>query len=134
MQHTAVPGEGLGRHTRPSHQAHKDDRAAAWSETSDLVGRASTGDQAAWDDLVDQYGGMVWAIARRHGLGPQDAADVSQVVWLRLAQHLSALRQPERLVAWLATTTRRESLRMAKGSPHDKVDCRCGYAAAGSTV
>jgi len=21
-----------------------------------------------------------------------------------------------------------------KGSPHDKVDCRCGYAAAGSTV
>jgi hypothetical protein len=26
------------------------------------------------------------------------------------------------------------ALDFAKGSPQDKVDCRCGYAAAGSTV
>jgi RNA polymerase sigma factor (sigma-70 family) len=115
MQQVAVPDGSLDRHARPSHQAwNADDQAPAWSETSELVGRASTGDQAAWSELVDHYGGLVWAVARRHGLSREDAADVSQVVWLRLVQRLGSLRQPERVGAWLATTTRRESLRVAQ--------------------
>jgi RNA polymerase sigma factor (sigma-70 family) len=115
MQHIAVPDEALDRRTRSNHQAWTTrDQAAAWSETSQLVGRAGAGDQAAWSELVDRYGAMVWAIARRCGLGPQDAADVSQVVWLHLVQHLGSLRQPERVGAWLATTAKRESLRVGK--------------------
>jgi RNA polymerase sigma factor (sigma-70 family) len=115
MQQTAVSDGSLDRHARPGQQARNaDERAAACSETAELVGRAGTGDRAAWGELVDRYGGLVWAVARGYGLGPQDAADVSQVVWLRLLQHLGALRQPERLGAWLATTARRESLRIGK--------------------
>jgi RNA polymerase sigma factor (sigma-70 family) len=115
VRQTALPDGSLGRHARSNHQAHEaDEQAAAWSETAELVGRASSGDRAAWDELVDRYGALVWAVARRCGLDPQDAAEVSQVVWLRLAQHLGALRQPERLGAWLATTARREALRVGK--------------------
>ena len=115
MQQIAVPAGSPDRHARSNHQAwNGGDQAAAWSETSELVGRASAGDQTAWGTLVDRYAGMVWAIARRHSLDPQDAADVSQVVWLRLVQHLGTLRQPERVGAWLATTTKRESLRVSK--------------------
>jgi RNA polymerase sigma factor (sigma-70 family) len=116
MRHTAVaPDEDPDRRARPSHQARPArDRAAAWSETSQLVGRAASGDQAAWGELVDRYAALVWAVARRRGLDPQDAADVSQVVWLRLVQRLGTLRQPERLGGWLATTAVRESLRVGK--------------------
>jgi DNA-directed RNA polymerase specialized sigma24 family protein len=56
------------------------------------VARASLGEQ-----LVERYGAMVWAVARRHGLGLEDAADVSQVTWLLLTQHLGLLPQPDRL-------------------------------------
>jgi RNA polymerase sigma factor (sigma-70 family) len=79
-----------------------------------LVRRASDGDESAWTALVGRFAGMVWAIARGHGLCDADAADVSQTTWLRLTEHLSSIREPERLGAWLATTARRESLRMLR--------------------
>jgi len=75
-----------------------------------LVARAASGDQAAWDQLVDRYSGLVWAVARGHRLAAHDAADVVQTTWLKLLEHLGGLREPDRVGAWLATTARRESL------------------------
>jgi RNA polymerase sigma factor (sigma-70 family) len=75
-----------------------------------LVDRAAAGDAEAWDALVEQFAGLVWSIARGHGLDSSDAADVSQTCWLRLAESLHRLRDPERVGAWLATTAKRESI------------------------
>jgi RNA polymerase sigma factor (sigma-70 family) len=80
--------------------------------TAALADRAAGGDQAAWRELVERHGWVAWAVAREHGLSRADAADVAQVAWLNLAQRLGELRAPERLAAWLATTARRESLRL----------------------
>ena len=55
---------------------------------------------------------MVWAIARAHRLSTTDAADVAQCTWLRLFEHLDSIREPDRVGAWLATTARRECLRV----------------------
>lgn len=82
--------------------------------TPELVARASNGDQVAWDQLVDRYGEMVWAVARAHGLGPHDAADVSQVTWLLLVQHLASIQEPERLGVWLLRIASREAYRMRR--------------------
>lgn len=84
------------------------------AETAELVARAGDGDQVAWDRLVDRYGEAVWAVARAQGLGTSDAGDVSQVTWLLLAQHLGALRQPERVGSWLLRTATREAYRMRR--------------------
>ena len=46
------------------------------------------------------------------GRSPAEAADVSQTVWLSLVEHLDTILQPERVGAWLATTTRRECFRV----------------------
>jgi RNA polymerase sigma factor (sigma-70 family) len=81
-----------------------------------LVRRAGTGDQEAWNDLIDQYSGLVWAIARGHRLGAADAADAFQSTWLRLVEHLGDLTDPERVGAWLATTAKRECLRLLRSS------------------
>jgi DNA-directed RNA polymerase specialized sigma24 family protein len=72
------------------------------------------GDQGAWDELVERYGGLVWAVARAHGLGHADASQVSQVTWLLLTQHLDALQQPQRLGSWLLGTATREAHRMGR--------------------
>jgi RNA polymerase sigma factor (sigma-70 family) len=76
-----------------------------------LVEAAAHGDEDAWYALVDRYNGLLWSVARSHRLGMADAADVVQTAWLRLVERLSSLRDPERVGAWLATTTRRECLR-----------------------
>src|SRR5215468_6167396 len=85
-----------------------------------LVTRARTGDQRAWDALVDRYAPLIWSICRRYRLGRADAEDVAQSVWLRLADQLDQIRDPAALAGWLATTTGRECgrvLRAAHG-PH----------------
>ena len=76
------------------------------------VADAAAGDRAAWERLVDAYGGLIWAIARNHRLSPGDAADVSQTTWLRLLENIDRLTDPTRVGAWLATTARRECLRL----------------------
>lgn len=83
---------------------------------SDLVTRAREGDQRAWDDLVARYLGMVHAICRGHRLGADDAADVNQVVWLRLVEHLARIRTPDAVGGWIAATTRNECLRVLRVS------------------
>jgi RNA polymerase sigma factor (sigma-70 family) len=77
----------------------------------DLIIRARTGDKQAWDMLVERYAPLVWSIRRRHQLGA-DAEDISQIVWTQLLDHLDKIRNPAALPGWLATTTRRECLRL----------------------
>jgi DNA-directed RNA polymerase specialized sigma24 family protein len=81
-----------------------------------LVGDAAAGDQRAWDALVSEFSGLVWAVARAHRLSEADAADVSQATWVRLFEHLDRITDPTRVGAWLATTTRRECLRVLRGA------------------
>lgn len=77
-----------------------------------LVRRARAGDQAAWGELIDRFSGLLWGIARLHRLGPTDAADVFQTTWLRFVEHGGRLRHPDHIGAWLATTARRECVRL----------------------
>ena len=77
-----------------------------------LVHAAREGDQGAWDAIVDRFLPLVGAIIRRHRLSEADGDDVSQTVWLRLVEHLDALREPDALPGWIRTTTRNECLRV----------------------
>ena len=78
-----------------------------------VVAEARAGSGEAWETLVERFGGMVAAIARRCRLREADVAEVCQTTWLRLVENLDRIEQPERLGGWLATTSRRESLRIA---------------------
>jgi len=93
---------------------------------SDLIRGILSGDEAAWSALVRQYAPLVWAVARRHRLSRADAADASQNTWIAVARRLPTLRRPDRLAGWIATTARRECLKIrAAGGreiPADHVD------------
>jgi RNA polymerase sigma factor (sigma-70 family) len=81
-------------------------------EVGDLVARARDGDRDAWNALVARYARLVLAVARLHGVREADREDIAQVTWLKLAQHLDRLQNPDAVGAWLATTCRNESLRL----------------------
>ena len=83
---------------------------------TDLVRSAAQGDRFAWERLVDQYERLIWSITRDFKLIESDAADVAQVTWLRLLEHIDGIEQPERVGSWLAATARHECLRSLAAS------------------
>jgi RNA polymerase sigma factor (sigma-70 family) len=70
------------------------------------------GDQSAWNALVERYLPLVYSVLRTYRLTGQDAADVSQTLWLRLVENLKNIREPRALPSWIITTTKREALRV----------------------
>jgi RNA polymerase sigma factor (sigma-70 family) len=85
-------------------------------QLSELLQAAAQRDEAAWKQIVDQFSDLLWAVTRAHRLGHADASDVVQVTWLRLLQHCDRIHDPNMLGAWLATTARRECLRVLKAA------------------
>lgn len=103
-----------------------------------LVPAAREGDHHAWDAIVDRFLPLVCSIVRRYRLSEADGDDVSQTVWLRLVEHLDALREPDALPGWIRTTTRNECLRVlaARGrvrpvDPQDGVGLEDGAGPVG---
>jgi RNA polymerase sigma factor (sigma-70 family) len=90
----AIPGQGVGA-----------------VDIAELVRCAAEGDRWSWERLVDQYARIIWAVTRDFRLTESDAADVAQVTWLRLYEHIDRLEYPARVGSWLAVTARRECLR-----------------------
>ena len=89
----------------------------------DMVNRAATGDQSAWNRIVERYSPLVWSICVRYRLDRQDSDDVGQSVWLLLVERIGMLREPAALPGWLATTTQRECLRVLRTSRrHDHAE------------
>jgi RNA polymerase sigma factor (sigma-70 family) len=75
-----------------------------------LVLACRRGDQLAWERLIRRYQRLIYAIPLRAGLDEDHAAEIFQEVFTTLFQKLNDLDQPERLQAWLVTTTRRKTL------------------------
>ncbi|OXM74191.1 MULTISPECIES: RNA polymerase sigma factor [Amycolatopsis] len=98
-------------------------------ELIDLLARAWRGDQGAWSALVRGLSVVVLRVARAHRLGEADVSDVCQNTWVSLAQ-LRELRDPARLPGWLATTARRQALRVLE-SRRQEVPAECDRADEG---
>lgn len=87
--------------------------AADIAEFERLFGEAGKHDQDAWALLVDRFTARLRGVGRAQRLPAHDVEDVVQTTWLRLVEHLDRIREPAAIGAWLQTTARRESLRIA---------------------
>lgn len=83
----------------------------------ELVLDCRRGDQLAWEKLVRRYQRLVYAIPLRAGLSEDEAAEIFQDVFTTLFEKLNDIEEPERLQAWLVTTTRRRTLRTISQRP-----------------
>lgn len=84
----------------------------------DLWRSCVKGDPSAWEQLVDRFQRLVFAIPRRAGLSNEECADVFQDVFLLLFQKLDKIEQPERIRSWIVSTAKFKSwsiIRARKG-------------------
>lgn len=91
----------------------------------ELVLACRRGDQLAWEKLIRRYQRLIYAIPLRAGLDEDQAADIFQDVFTTLFLKLNDIEEPEKLHAWLVTTTRRKTWRVicqAQGSPRSVAD------------
>jgi RNA polymerase sigma-70 factor (ECF subfamily) len=86
-------------------------------EDRELAALCSRGDPSAWNELVRRTVDMVFG-AVRSILGPQDAEDVVQSVYLKLMEQngrrLAGFQGKSRISTWLVTIARREALDFAR--------------------
>jgi RNA polymerase sigma factor (sigma-70 family) len=76
-----------------------------------LVAAAADGDEGAWGEIVQRYAPLLTRVISGYRLSGAELDDVAQTVWLRLVEHLGALREPRALPGWIVTTARHEALR-----------------------
>lgn len=103
-----------------------DDACAARCRRADadlaaLVNAARAGDDAAWTRLVARFERKLREVTRCYRLSPADVDDVLQTTWLRLFSHMEQLREPAAVGGWLATTARRECLRLLQAPMREQL-------------
>ena len=87
-----------------------------------MLAAARSGDPEGWRGLVERYERLVWSVARSFRYDEATTADVVQTVWLRLAEHLDRIRDPDGLPSWLATTCRHECFAVGRRRDRELVD------------
>ncbi len=92
-----------------------------------LLQRIASGDSAAVRECIDQYGALVWSIARRLSRTPADAEDATQEIFLdiwRSASRFDASQGSEKVfIAMIARRRLIDRLRKTSAEPPmDSID------------
>jgi RNA polymerase sigma factor (sigma-70 family) len=85
-------------------------------QDAELVVRCRRGDHAAWDELIDRFQRLIYAIPRRAGLDAEQCDDVFQDVWATLFEKLDEIKQPEKIRSWIVTTAKFKTWAVIRGS------------------
>jgi RNA polymerase sigma factor (sigma-70 family) len=81
--------------------------------TAELVARFTAGDDRALATLMRRFNTMMRRAACRYLRSDDDVADAVQEAWASFTHHADAIREPERLAAWLRVTASRAALTIA---------------------
>jgi RNA polymerase sigma-70 factor (ECF subfamily) len=83
-----------------------------------LIERARAGDEDAFERIVELHSPRVYGALRRFGLGPGDAEEVAQEVFLRAWRGLARFEGRAQLSTWLYRIAFNEAQRrLARGEP-----------------
>lgn len=88
-------------------------------EDRELVAACLEGRHQAWEALIMRYQRLIYSIPIKARLSPDDSADIFQSVCLKLLESLSTLRDHEKIVSWIITTTTRECWRVSNRQRRD---------------
>jgi RNA polymerase sigma factor (sigma-70 family) len=77
---------------------------SAEQSLASLVASAIEGNEQAWSVLVERLQRVVWKSVNMMTFDRDVRDDAFAATWLRLAERLATIREPEKLPGWLTTT------------------------------
>ena len=95
-----------------------------------LVAGALDGHAAAWNALVARLQRVVWKAVNMMTTDPDVRDDAFAATWLRLAERLDTVREPEKLPGWLATTATNEVRQIIRRRGHGEVSLTAAWGSA----
>jgi RNA polymerase sigma factor (sigma-70 family) len=107
------------------------ERHSADQPLATLFAGALSGEAAAWNALVERLQRVVWKSVNMMTYDHEVRDDAFAATWLRLAERLATIREPEKLPGWLATTACNEVRQILRQrGRHDSI----GFGTASSSV
>lgn len=76
----------------------------------ELLQQCRQGQANAWQQVITRYERLIFSIPLNYGLTRADAADIAQLTFITLVEHLDRLYEDSNLGGWLATVARRHTL------------------------
>lgn len=111
---TAVDAPGIRRNDRTKAGVHdltkKLSSKERYKSDPTLIQSCLQGNDMAWNELVERYQRLVYAIPRQYGLSAVDAEDVMQNVFMIVFRRLQTLRDHTMLSSWMIRITHRATL------------------------
>src|SRR6188508_3092078 len=90
----------------------------SWTEVTELVRLAQTGDRVAFGELVERFQGAVYAMALTRVRDPGEAQELAQEVFVHAMRKLPQLRDPRCFAGWLRKITARMAInRLTRRGP-----------------
>jgi RNA polymerase sigma-70 factor, ECF subfamily len=87
-----------------------------------LVRRCVAGDAAAWQEIVQQYNRRIYNICYRFAGSPEDAADLTQEVFIKMYRTLSTYDTSRAsFMTWVTTVTRNLLVDHFRKGKYDRV-------------
>ncbi len=86
-----------------------------------LIQACRGGDETAWQQIIDRYQRLLFAIGRRYGLTQGDSADVVQTTFIDMLKQLDQFHSGSNLKGWLGTVCRRHAWRVLNRYDHEQV-------------
>lgn len=75
--------------------------ASVWSFEAGLIARLKAGEMTAFEELVNEYQPLVFALTLRILGNPEDARDATQETFLKIFRHFSLFRGDASLKTWV---------------------------------
>ena len=111
-----------------------DQRFAASDDIPDLVAGALAGHESAWGALVERLQRVVWKSVNMMTYDHEIRDDAFAATWLRLAERLDSIREPEKLPGWLATTACNEVRQIVRQRGRDHQSLNGSWAGTAGSV
>ncbi len=90
------------------------------TDESKLIKKAQKGDTAAFEKIITEYQNVVYSIAYRYAENPEDAADMSQEVFLKMFRNINTFQFKSKLSTWIYRVAANTCIDLVKKSNRDK--------------
>jgi RNA polymerase sigma factor (sigma-70 family) len=110
-----------------------DDQRFLAAPLADVVAAAIAGEQAAWNALVERLQRVVWKSVNMMTFDHDVRNDAFAATWLRLAERLTTIREPEKLPGWLTTTACNEVRQILRQRDRQHTSLTSSWAGLGGS-